>query len=126
MYNGIAAAEKVVPAAHSKAGQAELAAVRSLQCIAVQCSLGRRVPLPRSAARIHGRHAHVPRVLAAGKDEEGNTVLYQELAVCDAHDLLRAATNNRYNEEDHFREWMLQIAHALHYCHNIGMAHRDG
>ena len=32
----------------------------------------------------------------------------------------------RYNEEDHFREWMLQIAHALHYCHSIGMAHRDG
>lgn len=52
-------------------------------------------PRPPQAARIHGRHAHVPRVLAAGKDEEGNTVLYQELAVCDAHDLLRAATNNR-------------------------------
>ncbi len=32
----------------------------------------------------------------------------------------------RFEEGDFFREWMLQIAHALYFCHGHFVAHRDG
>lgn len=40
------------------------------------------------AKRLSARHAHIVRSIGHGVDDNGDTLLLQELGVCDMHDVL--------------------------------------
>ncbi len=47
------------------------------------------------AKRLGARHAHVIKPIGHGIDDDGDSILLQELGVCDLHDVLSSSKSGR-------------------------------